>query len=257
MLRMRYNKSKKTFGNEGEKMNIALEVRNRINKFDEGLLIKYSDLNDITDNILALSKALSRMVKDKQLEKIEKGIFYKPKLSRFGKINPNLNEIIKKELEKDNEIVGYVTGVNLFNKLGLTTQISNVIEIATNKRKVPKEIMGNKIKFVQTSSKINKENIELLQLLDAIKNIKKIPDGNIEDSYKVLKYRINELNQNKQEKIRDLSLDYSPLTRAILGSILEEISIIELSLLEKSLNPFTKFNLDIVNIKNRKRWNIN
>ena len=30
---MRYNKSKKTFGNEGEKMNIALEVRNRINKF--------------------------------------------------------------------------------------------------------------------------------------------------------------------------------------------------------------------------------
>ncbi len=254
---MRYNRSKKTFGNEGEKMNIALEVRNRINKFDEGLLIKYSDLNDITDNILALSKALSRMVKEKKLEKVEKGIFYKPKLSRFGKINPNLNEIIKKELEKDNEIVGYVTGVNLFNKLGLTTQISNVVEIAINKRKAPKEIMGNKIKFIQISSKINKENIELLQLLDAIKNIKKIPDGNIKESYKILKYKINELNQSKQEKIRDLSFEYSPLTRAILGSILEDISKIELSLLEKSLNPFTIFDLDVSDIKNRKRWKIN
>ena len=105
---MRYNKSKKTFGNEGEKMNIALEVRNRINKFDEGLLIKYSDLNDITDNILALSKALSRMVKDKQLEKIEKGIFYKPKLSRFGKINPNLN-YLKKIYTQNGNFIGIET----------------------------------------------------------------------------------------------------------------------------------------------------
>jgi len=43
-------------------MNIALELRKRIEGFNSGLVIKYSDLEDITDNILALSKALSRMV---------------------------------------------------------------------------------------------------------------------------------------------------------------------------------------------------
>ena len=50
-------------------MSIALEVRNRINSFSYGSIIKYTDLIDITDNVMALSKALSRMVQDKKLEK--------------------------------------------------------------------------------------------------------------------------------------------------------------------------------------------
>ncbi len=237
-------------------MNIALEVRNRINSLDYGIVIKYSDLIDITDNLLALSKALSRMVKDNKLEKIEKGVFYKPKNSKFGKISPNINEIVKKELEKDGDISGYITGINLYNKLGLTTQISNVIEIATNKRKVPKEIMGTKIKFIQVNLKVDKNNVNLLRILDAIKSIKKIPDSNLNENYKILKYKISELSQKEQEKIRDIALNYSPITRALLGSILEEISSVDLSILENSLNAFTKFNIDIDNIKNKKRWNI-
>lgn len=237
-------------------MNIALELRNRIDGFNPGLVIKYSDLEDISDNAIALSKALSRMVKANKLEKIEKGVFYKPKLSKFGKINPSINEIIKKECEKNSEIVAYITGVNLYNKLGLTTQISNVIELASNKRKPIKEIMGNKIKFVQTNSTINTSNIPLLQVLDAIKNIKKIPDGNLKESYEILTYKINELSFEDKEKIRDLSLDYSPFTRAIVGTILEEVSNINLSKLERSLNSFTTFDLNI-EIKNKKRWNIN
>lgn len=237
-------------------MNIALEVRNRIGRFDSGTVIKYSDLTDITDNVLALSKALSRMVKDNKLEKIEKGVFYKPKNSKFGKISPNINEVVKKELEKDGDISGYITGINLYNKLGLTTQISNVIEIATNKRKVPKEIMGTKIKFIQVNLKVDKNNVNLLQILDAIKSIKKIPDSNLNENYKIIKYKISELSQKEQEKIRDIALNYSPITRALLGSILEEISSVDLSILENSLNAFTKFNIDIDNIKNKKRWNI-
>lgn len=237
-------------------MNIALELRNRIEGFNPGLVIKYSDLEDITDNAIALSKALSRMVKANKLEKIEKGVFYKPKLSKFGKINPSINEIIKKECEKNGETIAYITGVNLYNKLGLTTQISNVIEIASNKRKPTKDIMGNKIKFIQTNSTIDTNSIPLLQVLDALKNIKKIPDGNLKESYEILTYKINELSFEDKEKIRDLALDYSPFTRAIVGTILEEVSSINLYKLEKSLNSFTSFDLNI-EIKNKKRWNIN
>ena len=56
-------------------MSIALEVRNRINSFSYGSIIKYTDLIDITDNVMALSKALSRMVQDKKLEKDRKRYF--------------------------------------------------------------------------------------------------------------------------------------------------------------------------------------
>jgi DNA-binding Lrp family transcriptional regulator len=170
-------------------MSIALEVRNRINSFSYGSIIKYTDLIDITDNVMALSKALSRMVQDKKLEKIEKGIFYKPKLSKFGKVGPNINEIINKEIEKDGVIIGYITGINLYNRLGLTTQISNEIEIATNKRKAPKEILGKKIKFIKVDSKINRETIELLQILDAVKRPDKshnLHSELVEKDYEVL-----------------------------------------------------------------------
>ncbi len=237
-------------------MSIALEVRNRINSFDYGAIIKYGDLIDITDNVMALSKALSRMVQDNKLEKVEKGVFYKPKVSKFGKVGPNINEIINKELEKDGKIVGYITGVNLYNKLGLTTQISNEIEIATNKRKTPKEIFGKKIRFIKVDSQISKNTVELLQILDAIKNIKKIPDGNLNENYVILKERVGNLTKEVQAKIKDLALDYSPFTRALIGSILEDVSKVDLSILENSLNPFTKFNINISEIKNKKRWNI-
>ncbi len=116
--------------------------------------------------------------------------------------------------------------------------------------------MGTKIKFIQVNLKVDKNNVNLLQILDAIKSIKKIPDSNLNENYKILKYKISELSQKEQEKIRDIALNYSPITRALLGSILEEISSVDLSILENSLNAFTKFNIDIDNIKNKKRWNI-
>jgi hypothetical protein len=97
----------------------------------------------------------------------------------------------------------------------------------------------------------------LLQILDAIKNIKKIPDGNLSESYEILKEKIENLTIEEQVKVRDLALDYSPVTRALIGSILEEVSKVDVSILQASLNSFTKFNIGISSIKNKKRWNIN
>lgn len=96
--------------------------------------------------------------------------------SAFGTLKPKLEEVVKDFLEKDGEVIGYMTGYLAFNRLGLTTQVPNIIQIGTNVRK-NKTVRGMfTISFVIQSNPITKENIPLLQLLDAIKFIKEIPD---------------------------------------------------------------------------------
>jgi len=237
-------------------MKVATEVRKKIDKIEAGTIFKYEDLGQKFKNNFALAKVLSRLVKENKIERIEKGMFYKTKKTRFGNLNPKTIDIIKKELEIKKEIKGYITGGLLYNKLGLTTQIPNVIEVAVNKRKPSKIINGNKVKYIQTTAPIKKENIKLLQLLDTIKNIKKIPDSDINESYKILKSSIINLSEMEKRKLLKLVMNYSPMTRALTGALLEESSDLNLNTLENTLNKFTKFDIKINSIKNKKRWNI-
>jgi len=237
-------------------MSIAANVKEKVNNLEPGTIIKYSDLKNISTNSIALSKAIAKLIKENKLTRIKKGLFYVPKKTKFGYIPPSINEILKKELVKNGKTIGYITGVGLYNKLGLTTQIPNIIEIGTNKRKQPKVINGKKIKYIKAYAKIKNTNIELLQILDAIKNIKKIPDSDINESYEILKEKIKQLNITKKQNLFTLSLEYPPMTRALTGAILEEVSDINLKKLENSLNIFTKFELNIKTIQNKKRWNI-
>jgi predicted transcriptional regulator of viral defense system len=237
-------------------MKVATEVRKKIDQIEDGTIFKYKDLEQQFNNSMALAKILSRLVKENKIERIEKGIFYKTKKTRFGNLNPDTIKIIKKELEINEDTKGYITGGLIYNNLGLTTQIPNTIEVAVNKRKPQKIINGSKVKYIQTMVPIKKENVKYLQLLDTIKNIKKIPDSNINESYKILRKKILELSENEKIKLLKLAMNYSPMTRALIGALLEETTNLELDILENSLNKLTKFDIKISLIKNKKRWNI-
>lgn len=235
-------------------MKVATQVREYVDKLSEGSVFKYEDLSKISDNKIAIAKILSRLIADNKISRIKKGVFYKAKKTRFGKLNPEIEEIIKTEVKKDKKIIGYVSGGLIYNKLGLTTQIPNVVEVVVEKRKPARVIGGVKIKYIQRTVKINKQNIEYLQLLDAMKDIKKIPDSKIDESYKILKEKITKLENKK--KLLELALEYTPQTRALTGAILSEVSNLDLSKIENSLNKLTKFMLDIKEIKDKKRWHI-
>lgn len=235
-------------------MKVATLVREYVDQLDEGSVFKYNDLDEISDKKIAIAKILSRLAKEEKIIRLKKGVFYKAKTTRFGVLNPEIEEIIKSEVKNNKKITGYVSGGFSYNKLGLTTQIPNVIEVVTNKRKPTKIIGGIKIKYVESKVELTKMNIAYLQILDALKNIKKISDSNIEKNYKVLKEQIKKLENKK--KLMELALKYSPQTKALVGAILSEITNLDLSSLEKSLNRLTVFNLGIEEIKDKRRWNI-
>ncbi|AZI22531.1 hypothetical protein EIH07_05465 [Chryseobacterium taklimakanense] len=206
----------------------------------------------------AVVKTLNRMVESGKLQKISKGRFYKPETSVFGELEPPKEQIVKDLLFDDGKLTGYLTGLSIYNEIGLTSQISNTIQIGKNEIR-PTFTRGKyTISFVKQKNTINKENIPLLQILDTIKSIKRIPDSTLSQSAKKITEIVANLNEFEVSKIIKLSLKYPPSTRALLGAILEFKNIAETESLKNSLNSITTYSYPGVEaiLPTSKNWNI-
>ena len=74
-------------------------------------------------------KTLERMSKQGSLVHLTKGLYYRPKKSRFGTIPISEKEIIG---HYTNNGRGIVIGYRLYNQKGLTTQISKRVEVLSS-----------------------------------------------------------------------------------------------------------------------------
>ncbi|MBT5420071.1 MAG: hypothetical protein HOK80_04205, partial [Candidatus Cloacimonetes bacterium] len=116
-----------------------------------------------------------------------------------------------------------------------------------------------KIYFIKQKNKISKENIPLLQILDAIRYIKEIPDTKIQLLCNRFLNILSELSQNNKTTLIRLALNYSPATRALLGALLDKVGDEELTgKLQNSLNPITNYKLGITreNLSTIEKWNL-
>ena len=208
------------------------------------------------DSNYAAFKALERMVKKGEVKRAEKDLYYIPLKSIFGELLLSVKDFIQKYLYIGKKRIVYITGVNLFNKYGLTTQLSNALEIATNIRKNPREYQGAKIKFIQNKAPITEKNIKYLEILDILKNLKNIPDSDIQESYMLIKQIILELAYEEIIFLLDLAEKYyTAVVLALLGSMVEEKNILRVKKIKESLNKTTVFKLNL-KIENGKDWRI-
>lgn len=242
-------------------MKTSKYIENKINKLPKGYVFTYIDFTNDVARREAVIKHLNRMVASGKINKLSKGKYFKPEETVFGTLLPDQFQIVKDLLEENGKLVGYITGYSVYNSLGLTTQVSNTIQIG--KREIrPSFKRGRfRISFIKQKNTINKENIPLLRLLDAIRYIKKIPDITIDKSCIRLMTLLRELKISEQKKLIKLAFKYSPATRALLGALLREIGCKvenEIRDLQDSLNPITDYNLDISEkvLPNAKYWNI-
>lgn len=240
-------------------MKVSDIIINKVDRLPNGYIFTYNDFNLPVENKEAAIKALNRLVEKGKLKKISKGKFYKPEKSIFGTLLPNQYQIVKDLLEDDNKIIGYLTGYSIYNTLGLTTQVSNTIQIGTNNIRPNLKRERYIINFIKQNNIINKENIPYLQLLDCIKNIKKIPDTTVN---KCIERFINIISDYKLKDIKHLIRlvqKYPPSTRALLGAILDELNLEKhTDMLFKTINPITKYNIGVNNYTLTKstKWNL-
>ncbi|MBZ5857544.1 DUF6088 family protein [Flavihumibacter profundi] len=240
-------------------MSVTNNIKRIVSSIPEGQVFDFNRFAVTRVNEQAVVKALSRLVQTGEIVRVEKGKYYKPRQTRFGTLRPSENEVVKMVTEKGSQTIGYITGITLYNKLGLTTQVSNVLVIARNGRLPVKQVNGYKIKFITRQIRFSQKDIPLLQLLDVIRNIKDIPDTTVNKSVTVLKQKLSTLSEDELKRLIKLSLQYNPATRAVLGAILECNSpSVNVSELRKTLNPVTKYKIGISQegLPNLSNWNI-
>ena len=240
-------------------MKISDLIEYRIDRFRAGYVFTYKDFEVPVEKTDALIKALSRLVASGKIVRLSKGQFYKPERTEFGMLKPPEYQIVKDLLEEKNKIIGYVTGVSIYNKLGLTTQVSNTIQIGTNIERKPIKRGIYKIRFIRQKNSITKDNTYLLQVLDAVRFIKRIPDADVNSSCKRIISIFRSLSQAEKISIGKYALKYNSGTRALTGAILEHILMQEAAdELYNSLNPVTTHNLKLssVTLPNKQKWRI-
>ncbi len=221
-------------------------IEQAVNSFRTDYVFTYRDLGLPPESSANVIRKLNRMADTGVIQRLSKGRFYKPKQTMFGNLKPSQQEVVKDLLEKEGKIVGYLTGVSIVGQLGLTTQISNVIEIGVKGKKNNTRRGMYSIRFVQQANQISKNNIPLLQLLDSIKSIKRIPDSTPDSSYNRIREIMKSLDDKSIDSMVKLAMKYNPMTRAIVGAIIEDLFDEERArVLRDTLNPITVYKVGL------------
>lgn len=230
-----------------------------IDRLPKGYVFTYADFITDVNRKEAVIKALNRMVASGKIAKLSKGKYYKPETTPFGNLIPDQKQVVKDLLEENGKITGYLTGYSIYSQLGLTTQISNTIQIGKNEIRPNFKREPYTISFIKQKNTITKENIPLLQILDAVRYIKKIPDAGIVSSCRRFLSIMEILSENEKSLLVRLALKYPPATRALIGAFFDQLQQRALSQpLYKSLNPITKYKITGASkvLSTTEKWNI-
>ena len=193
------------------------------------------------------------------IKKISKGVFYIPRKTVFGELGPDSNGILERHLFDEGKRVAYETGFSLYNRLGLTTQMAFKIKVATKGNPIKIDIGTLKVSSVKSYVDVTDQNYQLLGYLDALKDVKRIPDCSVSQAIKRMSFLIKDLTAKEKKELIQYALFYPARVRALLGAILENLNLkLNLDELKNSLNPLTKVNLSIkeIELPTIKNWNI-
>lgn len=240
-------------------MKTAEYIAFTIDRFPKGYVFTYADFSVEVSQKQAAIKALNRMVASGKIAKLSKGKYYKPEDTPFGKLQPSQAQVVKDLLEEDGKTVGYLTGYSIYNKLGLTTQVSNTIQIGKKEIRPRFKRERYTIAFIKQKNTITKESIPFLQVLDAIRYIKKIPDATVESCCRRFLGILRNYQDDDIQTLTRLALKYPPATRALLGALLDELNRgYAAESLYGSLNPITTYSFPGASkvLSSTVKWNI-
>lgn len=146
-----------------------------------------------------LRQQMKRLTDEGKLERLYNGIYYlsySTILGTKGKMSID-RYIDKKYLNASGNTIGYITGLQLANMYGFTSQNPSCYEICSNEAttKQRKQIIdGNTIIVYQPTTKITEKNKSALQFLDLMSVIDKYSELEKEELTKKLR---NYVEKNK------------------------------------------------------------
>lgn len=238
---------------------VSDKIAQQIQQFPEDISFGYKELTIARKETVSAAKALERLQKKGLIRKLSKGIFYKPKMTLFGEKKPDEQQVLKPYLYQNGKRTAYITGVCLYNQLGLTTQVPAIIKIASRDRRIFISTGALKATPIKSYVDVTEDNYQMLGFLDAMKDLKHIPDIDINNALSLFKNRISQLTEPQRQEMIQFGLAYPPRVRALLGAILDSLGKTNnLEQLRLSVNPLTDFvlGISIDTLPEAANWNI-
>lgn len=193
----------------------------------------------------AILRELSRLTEEGLLVRVSKGIYVRPVSTPLGPSTLSKEEIAKiKAIRKGADIIP--TGYTGFNTLGITTQMSGVMELAVDR---PVRISGidkSRVRFFVRDRRTLMNKAEHT-ILEALRRINHISDASPTEVIDAVKKNITS-DKVSIEKLALLALrSEPPRVRALVGAIGEEMNAKKdiLNRLHDSLNPTTIFRIPV------------
>jgi len=148
----------------------------------QGEVYRRSDLEYYST---AIDRHLAQLIKDGTLVKLNQGLYYSPRQSKFGAVPPDDRQVVERFL-KDEDFL--LVSPNGFNSLGLgLTQLYNTTWVYNHKRKGEFQLNGKTFEFKLKSSfpkHVSREYllVDLLNNLDSLaedqkQTIDKLPNN--------------------------------------------------------------------------------
>lgn len=120
-------------------------------------------------------KQLNQLCEEGKLVRYEKGVYYIPTQTPFGKSLLNPRKVIeRKYISQGGETVGYYSGITFQNQLRLTTQMPNVIELYTNNETTRSRdvyVGKQKVRLRRARTRITAANVDVLSFLELMNDL--------------------------------------------------------------------------------------
>lgn len=229
---------------------VAPIVRRRIRAHGERVW-RLDDFRDLP--FTAVAQALSRFTKAGELERLSKGVYYRPRETRFGKSRPNPAAVSK--LASRHKTV-FPAGTAAANLLGFSTQTPKRRELATSALSLPRKLVGSDAvvhtRRPEAWGSLSERDAALLDFLRRVGRLSELsPEETIKRTLELLR------EDNRYGRLLEVASTEPPRVRALLGALGEHLGrpARELERLRTSLNPLSRFKFGIyAALDNAREW---
>lgn len=217
----------------------ANAVEKAIQKYQPNQVIVANELYKTIDQKMpeqTFYKSLERMSKSGKLVHLTKGLYYRPKIGRFGNIPISEEEISDYYLKAGQ---GVMVGYRMYNKKGLTTQVGKQVEILSNALTEEKKNIRN-VSVRRISIELNTETVPIIETLEILQDYRHIEDINTN----AMAAYLNRFAEIYSDAAADQVLErvkYKKSTIAFLEAILNRMGI--KNSLGKYLSPMSDYKI--------------
>ena len=164
----------------------------------------------------AYYQVLSRMCKTGEIIRISKGIYCRPKVSKFGMVPPSEKELVQSFTENEQ---GVVVGYTLYNELKLTTQVPKRVYVYSSLPEEQCRQIGNVV-LQKHDVKFTPEVCSFVRMMDVLQHYGQIQELNRKQFLEVCSEFVEQYNVRTADYVLT-NMHYPKRTLAFMREVLD------------------------------------